>query len=144
MPALHLQQNFSEYPQHVAASTTGVAAAVRQPSETKPMVPLPEKFFYLQTVVDVLRKQSIVSPKSKRKRPDAAMRLDQLYDLLRKNRPSQSTISQLNQIAQLIQIENHANAIDFHTQIASRTDFTTIAISLLLKTFMPIKSKKKR
>lgn len=99
---------------------------------------------------------------SKRKLDDVSKRLELLYDLLRENRVSAltflqlfikksnkffqlspNTLTQLNQLVQLVQVGDYANGLQLHTQMASGPDFSTIAsfmpgIKILLQSAMQL------
>ncbi|CRL00243.1 CLUMA_CG013516, isoform A [Clunio marinus] len=127
-------QNFQTFPgqQQPQQTMSPPPQPTQQPPKQK--LPLPEEFIYLQTVLDELKSQCINAagnPQTKRKLEDVSKRLEILYDLLRENRLSTSTLESLNQLVQLIQIGDYGNGLGLHTQMVSGPDFSKIA------SFMP-------
>ncbi|XP_030387953.1 protein transport protein Sec31A isoform X2 [Scaptodrosophila lebanonensis] len=102
----------------------------RQAPPPKEKPPLPEEYIYLQTVLEELKKQCLSAtqdPRTKRKFVDVAKRLENLYDCLREDKLTSSTVQYLNQIVQYIQVSDYANALEMHTRIAFGTDFSQCA-----------------
>ncbi|XP_046674352.1 protein transport protein Sec31A isoform X2 [Homalodisca vitripennis] len=103
-----------------------VAKAVEPP---RPKPPLPEEHMYLQTVFDELCNKCICAannPQLKRKLEDVARKLEVLYDGLRENKFSGTTLTSLHQLVQLVQRGDYMNALQLHTQLISGHDFSQI------------------
>ncbi|KAF7996981.1 hypothetical protein HCN44_005258 [Aphidius gifuensis] len=100
----------------------------------KPKAPIPDEHLHLKTVFDELKLQCHESAKNqqtKRKIEDVAKKLEVLYDCLRDNSLSMSTLQGLHQISQLIQTGNYMNGLSIHSQMVAGPDFSQIA------SFMP-------
>ncbi|XP_066994333.2 protein transport protein Sec31A isoform X2 [Anabrus simplex] len=127
------QQQQLMQPLHQQQQQQPVAPAkVAEPP--KPKGPVPEEHMYLQTVFDELRNRCLnaaSNPQSRRKLEDVARKLEVLYDSLRENKLSPTTLQGLHQMVQMVQIGDYPGGLGLHTQLASGPDFSQIA------SFMP-------
>ncbi|XP_054267907.1 protein transport protein Sec31A-like [Macrosteles quadrilineatus] len=116
----------------MAAQPPAPVAKVAEPPRPKP--PLPEEHMYLQTVFEELRNRCTCAannPQLKRKLEDVARKLEVLYDALRENKMSSTTVGSLHQLVQMVQNGDYTGALHLHTQLVSGPDFSQIS------SFMP-------
>ncbi|XP_046610174.1 protein transport protein Sec31A [Neodiprion virginianus] len=108
------------------------SARIAEPEKPKP--PIPEEHVHLKTVLDEVRTQcynNAKNPQIKRKIEEVSRKLEVLYDCLRENKLSPSTLSSLHQMSEMIQSGNYTGGLGLHTQLVSGPDFSQIA------SFMP-------
>uniref|UniRef100_T1JFC4 Protein transport protein Sec31A n=1 Tax=Strigamia maritima TaxID=126957 RepID=T1JFC4_STRMM len=139
------QQNVNAYPsmppqqhqiqQHQMQQQQAPEPPVQaQPEPPKPKAPIPAENQILYDVYEDLKHRceaAANNPQMKRKLDDVSRKLETLYDKLRENELSQSTVLGLHQLVQLIQQFNYQNALATHAHIVSTSAFSEIS------TFMP-------
>ncbi|XP_008547029.1 protein transport protein Sec31A [Microplitis demolitor] len=126
--------NEGQYKQFEPMKPAQAPEVAREVVPEKPKPPIPEEHVHLKTILDELKMQcyeTAKNPAMKRKIEDVSKKLEVLYDCLRENTISQSTLQGLHQISQMIQAGNYTNGLAIHTQLVSGPDFSQIA------SFMP-------
>lgn len=106
-------------------------AQPRQKEEPKPKAPIPQEHQILQIVFDGLMTRCLAAaahPQTKRKIEDVGRKLEILYDKLRENSLTPTTLGSLHQlISYLSEASDYQNAMLFYNSIVSGPSFSEIA-----------------
>ncbi|KAG7311949.1 hypothetical protein JYU34_001374 [Plutella xylostella] len=92
--------------------------------------PIPDEHVVLQTVLDQLRSQCAeraANPHMKRKLDDVQKRLENLYDMLREYRLSETALTSLHSCVQFVQSGDYGSALNVATGLATGADFAIVA-----------------
>lgn len=136
-----------------SARTTGVnqggysdgppPASARITEPPKPKAPIPQRYLHIQTTFEGLKGKCVAAAQNnslmRRKLDDVAKKLEALYDSLREEKLSESTVGGLEELARYVEASDYMSGMNVITRLVAGSDFSNVAsfmtgLKILLQT----------